>query len=119
MRTYWVYILSSRPRGTIYIGVTNSLLSRIALHRSGEASAFTSKYRVSSLVYFEAFGSIKQAIQREKSLKRYRRQWKINLVEGRNPYWMDLYPALCALPENMATCADRPAGLPTKPLDED
>ena len=102
MRTYWIYILASRPYGTLYIGVTNNLLGRVAMHRAGDGAAFTSKYGVGLLVHYEAFGDVKEAIQREKSLKRYLRQWKINLIERDNPRWLDLYPSLRALPENRA-----------------
>ena len=96
MNTYWVYILASQPRGTLYIGVTNIILGRVELHRAGKGSVFTSRYRVSMLVYFEAFGDIKEAIQREKTLKHYMRAWKINLIERENPHWVDLYPGLLA-----------------------
>lgn len=91
---YWTYILASQPRGTLYIGVTNNLLGRIELHRAGKGSGFTSKYGVAMLVWFEQFDHADEAIQREKSLKRYLRQWKINLIEQSNPQWMDLYPGL-------------------------
>jgi putative endonuclease len=94
MNTYWVYILASQPRGTLYIGVTNNILGRVELHRAGKGSVFTSRYRVSMLVYFEAFNDVKQAIQREKTLKHYVRAWKINLIERENPHWVDLYPGL-------------------------
>jgi putative endonuclease len=94
MNLYWVYILASQPRGTLYIGVTNNILGRIELHRAGKGSSFTSRYRVSMLVYFEEFNDVKQAIQREKTLKHYVRAWKINLIERTNPHWVDLYPGL-------------------------
>ena len=100
MHTYWVYILASKPFGTLYIGVTNDLLGRIEAHRGGTGSKFTSRYGIRMLVFFEAFGDIEAAIQRETSLKRYRRQWKINLIERENPHWTDLYPTLLALPGN-------------------
>jgi putative endonuclease len=96
MNLYWVYILASQPRGTLYIGVTNNILGRVELHRDGKGSKFTSRYRVSMLVYLEEFSDIAQAIQREKSLKRYLRAWKIRLIEDSNPQWMDLYPGLLA-----------------------
>jgi putative endonuclease len=96
MYTYWVYILASRARGTLYIGVTNDLLGRIGRHREGIGSKFTSRYGVHQLVWFEAFDDIEEAIQREKSLKRYLRAWKINLIEETNPHWTDLYPGLLA-----------------------
>jgi putative endonuclease len=94
--TYYVYLLASDVRGTLYIGVTNSLLFRIAQHRAGKGSVFTRKYQVRRLVWFEEHGDINDAIQREKSLKRYQRDWKFNLVERDNPHWDDLYPALQA-----------------------
>jgi len=93
---YWVYILASQPRGTLYIGVTNNILGRTASHRAGKGSRFTSRYAVSMLVYFEEFDRADEAIQREKSLKRYLRAWKINLIEQSNPQWIDLYPGLSA-----------------------
>ena len=96
MRLYWVYILASRPQGTLYIGITNDILGRVERHRAGEGSGFTSKYGVGMLVYFEEFAEVKAAIQREKSLKRYLRSWKINLIEASNPQWIDLYPGLLA-----------------------
>ena len=94
MRSYWTYILASRPRGTLYIGVTNGLIRRIEQHHAGEASAFTRRYGVHMLVWYEEFANVREAIQREKSLKRYNRAWKINLIERTNPHWLDLYPSL-------------------------
>ncbi len=96
LHRYWVYILASQPRGTLYIGVTNDILGRIELHRAGKGSVFTSKYGVTTLVWLEEFDRVEDAIQREKSLKRYLRQWKINLIEQSNPQWVDLYPGLAA-----------------------
>jgi putative endonuclease len=91
MNTYYVYILASRRNGTLYVGVTNDLVYRIARHREGEASGFTSKYKVTRLVYLEPHQSIDEAIRREKRLKKWRRQWKLNLVENFNPQWRDLW----------------------------
>ena len=85
-----VYILASQPRGTLYIGVTSNLLARLYQHRSGTVPGFTSRYRVYRLVRFEMFGDMEQAILREKQLKRWHRQWKINLIERDNPHWTDL-----------------------------
>ncbi|MFC7497862.1 GIY-YIG nuclease family protein [Enterovirga sp. GCM10030262] len=85
-----VYILGSQPRGTLYIGVTSDLLRRIWEHRSGVRRGFTHRYKVHRLVYFEQCGDMERAILREKQLKRWHRQWKINLVEERNPHWDDL-----------------------------
>jgi putative endonuclease len=94
VRSYWTYILASKPRGTLYIGVTNGLPARVEQHRAGTGSAFTHKYRVHSLVWFEEFAGVREAIQREKIIKHYVRAWKINLIERTNPNGIDLYPSL-------------------------
>jgi putative endonuclease len=107
MPTYWVYILASKPYGTIYIGVTNSLLDRIEAHHAGSSSRFAARYGVRHLVYYEPFANIEAAIQREKTLKHWVRQWKINLIERENPHWVDLYPSLLALPGNRIERASR------------
>jgi putative endonuclease len=89
---YFVYILASRPKGTIYIGVTNDLVRRIAEHRANAVPGFTQKYGVKTLVYFESTESTESAITREKQMKKWRRAWKIELIERSNPQWIDLYP---------------------------
>jgi putative endonuclease len=91
-RTYWVYILASQLGGTLYIGVTNDLVRRIYEHRHGLADGFTKTYEVHRLVYFEQFDQIEFAILREKRLKKWKRAWKIRLIEEHNPDWVDLYP---------------------------
>jgi putative endonuclease len=93
-RTYWVYILASRKHGTLYIGVTSDLSGRVYEHKAGITPGLTSRYGVHMLVYFEMFGVIEQAIAREKQLKRWRRDWKINLIERSNPNWVDLYAGI-------------------------
>jgi putative endonuclease len=85
-----VYILASQPYGTLYIGVTSDLLARLHQHRSGTVQGFTSRYKVFRLVYVEWFGDMEGAIAREKQLKRWHRNWKINLIERDNPHWTDL-----------------------------
>ncbi len=85
-----VYILASKPYGTLYIGVTSDLLFRLAQHRSDALPGFTSQYRVHTLVHFELLADIDAAILREKQLKRWHRQWKINLINTHNPHWVDL-----------------------------
>ena len=94
MRSYWVYILASKPRGTLYIGITNGIIRRVEQHREGKASSFTRKYKVHRLVWIQEFGSVREAIQREKTMKEWPRAWKINLIERENPHWIDLYPSL-------------------------
>jgi putative endonuclease len=91
MRSYYVYMLASKPYGTLYIGVTRDLLRRGAEHREGTAGGFTKRYGVNRLVWFEEHNDIRVAIQREKSLKKWPRQWKINLLERSNPHWDDLF----------------------------
>jgi putative endonuclease len=91
-RTCAVYIMASKPYGTLYIGVTGDIISRGRQHRDGEVAGFSKRYGVHRLVWFEYFGDVHLAIQREKSLKKWRRDWKINLIEQLNPHWEDLYP---------------------------
>ena len=85
-----VYILASKPNGTLYVGVTSDLASRIHAHRSGAVEGFSKTYGVDSLVYVELHESMYDAIQREKRIKRWNRAWKIRLVEKENPTWSDL-----------------------------
>ena len=94
VRAYWVYILASKPRGTLYIGVTNGLVFRVERHKAGKGSSFTRKYKVNQLVWFQEFADVREAIQREKTMKEWPRAWKVNLIERENPHWMDLYPSL-------------------------
>ena len=88
---YYVYILASKRNGTLYIGVTNDLARRVWEHREGLAEGFTKDYGVKRLVYFEAFEDINAAIHREDRLKKWKRQWKIDLIQSRNLLWDDLY----------------------------
>jgi putative endonuclease len=92
---YWVYILASRPGGTLYVGVTNDLIRRVYEHREGQARGFTKKYGVNRLVYFEAHDSIATALQREHNIKHWSREWKIDLIVSINPAWRDLYDEIC------------------------
>ena len=89
--SYWVYILASAPGGTLYVGVTNDLVRRAYQHREGLADGFTRKYGVKNLVYFEAHDTAMGAIQREKNIKHWSREWKIDLIVRDNPAWNDLY----------------------------
>jgi putative endonuclease len=85
-----VYILASGHYGTLYVGVTSNLVGRVWQHRNGVLPGFTSRYEVHHLVHFEMFREMIGAIEREKQLKRWHRQWKINLVNAANPEWKDL-----------------------------
>ncbi len=89
-----VYILASRRNGTLYIGVTNDLSRRVFEHREGRGSAFTRKYGVRMLVWYETYDMVTDAIQRETSLKRWPRKWKLDLIERFNPDWTDLYETM-------------------------
>ena len=89
-----VYMMSNRRHGTLYTGVTSALPNRIWQHREGLIPGFTKTYGLHRLVWYEPHESMVVAIQREKSIKKYKREWKINLIEHDNPYWDDLYPAL-------------------------
>ena len=90
MPAYWVYILTNKPRSTLYVGVTNDLVRRIHEHREGLIGGFTKQYGLKMLVYFEQSDTPGNAIQREKNIKHWPRQWKLNLVNGANPQWRDL-----------------------------
>lgn len=89
-RTYFVYILASQKNGTLYTGVTGDLGRRMVQHREGLIDGFTKRYNVKLLVYFECYDDPVSAITREKMIKRWRRAWKINLIQKRNPAWCDL-----------------------------
>ncbi len=89
--SYWVYLLASGAGGTLYVGVTNDLVRRIYEHRNELVSGFSKKYGVKSLVYFERHDSSLAAIQREKNIKHWPREWKIDLIVSMNPDWRDLY----------------------------
>lgn len=91
---YYVYILASQRNGTLYVGVTNDLIRRVQEHREGLVPGFTKRYGVKLLVYFEAHQEITEAILREKRIKRWQRNWKLQLIEGQNPQWLDLWPEL-------------------------
>ena len=89
-----VYILASKPFGTLYIGVTSDLTARLWQHRSGDGTGFTSRYSIHRLMRYELFEDMPTAIAREKQLKRWQRQWKINLIESDNADWHDLAAGL-------------------------
>jgi len=86
-----VYILASKKNGTLYIGVTSDLRKRVWEHQNQLVDGFTKKYKVNRLVYYEVHDNPRSAIEREKRLKKWRREWKIKLIEKQNPGWDDLY----------------------------
>ena len=91
MNEYYVYIMANKKYGTLYTGVTNHLIRRVYEHKHGMVEGFTKKYKLHHLVYFEQHIDINEAILREKIIKKWRRDWKINLIEQSNPHWIDLY----------------------------
>ena len=91
---YYVYLLASRKHGTLYVGVTNDLVRRVYEHKTKAVPGFTAKYDVSLLVWFEAHDDVSAAIAREKELKKWRRDWKIALIEADNPEWRDLWDVI-------------------------
>ena len=94
--TYYVYLLASKKYGTLYIGVTNDIVRRIHEHKSKVAAGFSKRYSVDRLVWFEIYDDPINAITREKELKKWRREWKIRLIEETNPQWIDLYPQIAS-----------------------
>jgi putative endonuclease len=90
----FVYILTNRPNGTLYVGVTSDLVRRIHEHRSGFVDGFTKRHGLKLLVYFEQFDDIRDAIQREHNIKHWSRTWKVRKILVENPDWIDLYPKI-------------------------
>jgi len=88
------YIMASEKRGTLYIGVTSNLIQRVWQHKQGIAEGFSQRYETKSLVYFEQHESIESAFLREKQMKKWRRQWKLNLIAEQNPDWDDLWESI-------------------------
>jgi len=91
MHHYFVYILCSKRNGTLYIGMTNDIIRRVEEHKAKAIPGFTRDYNVDILVYFEAYQYVDRALYREKQLKKWNREWKLNLIEKANPDWKDLY----------------------------
>jgi putative endonuclease len=94
MKDGWVYIMTNRPNGTLYVGVTNDIVRRAYEHRTGTIPGFTRRYGLHCLVWFERHEDIRTAIQREKNIKEWPRAWKARLIGQTNPYGRDLYPDL-------------------------
>ena len=90
----WVYIMTKRPNGTLYVGVTSDISRRAWEHREGVTPGFTKRYGLKCLVYTEYFDDIARALQREKTIKHWSRAWRVNLILTNNPDWEDLYDSL-------------------------
>ncbi len=91
MSSYFVYILANKRNGTLYIGFTSDLLNRVSQHKNNITKGFTKKYGVHKLVYFEQYDDYDAVLQREKQLKEWKREWKLELIEKANPLWQDLW----------------------------
>lgn len=98
MRFFYVYMLSNKRNGTLYIGMTSDLIKRIYEHKSNLVDGFTKKYGVHRLVWYEVHSTARTAIQREKQIKKWERDWKLRLIEENNPEWKDLYENLLETP---------------------
>jgi putative endonuclease len=96
-KRYFVYILANRPKGVLYVGVTNNLSQRVWQHGTKAIPGFTKRYGITRLVYFEEYASILEARERERAIKRWRRAWKFQLIESVNQVWCDLTPELIKL----------------------
>ena len=94
MQGGWIYIVTNRPNGTLYVGVTSDLARRAWEHREGVFDGFTKRYGLKRLVYVERYDDIRLAIQREKNLKHWSRTWKVRIIQAQNPNWDDLYDQL-------------------------
>jgi putative endonuclease len=91
---FYVYLLSNKPYGTLYVGVTSDLVARVWQHKTKAVAGFTSRYSADRLVWFERHETAETAIRREKQIKEWKRAWKINMIERDNPHWIDLYSGL-------------------------
>jgi putative endonuclease len=97
-RQYCVYILTTRKNTVLYTGVTSDLLKRIYEHKEDVIEGFTKRYSVHKLVHYEVYNDVQEAIKREKNIKKWNRDWKIELIEKNNPEWRDLYDDICGVP---------------------
>jgi putative endonuclease len=96
IKIFYVYIIASQKRGTLYVGVTSNLITRVYEHKNKMANGFTKKYRIHRLVYYEIAQDAKAALLREKQIKKWNRAWKLRLIEEHNPEWADLYDSLAS-----------------------
>ena len=90
----YIYIMSNKPQGTIYVGVTSDVIKRVYEHKNAYVDSFTKRYNLKQLVYYEVHDDINEAIKREKQLKNWKRVWKVELIVKMNPNWNDLYESL-------------------------
>ncbi len=95
MKNYYVYILSSKRNGTLYTGVTSDIIKRVYEHKQNVVEGFTKSYNIHMLVWYEIHDSSESAINREKQIKKWKRAWKLELIEKENPEWIDLYESIC------------------------
>lgn len=91
IKEYYVYILASKKNGTLYAGMTGNLGKRTVRHKAKNANQFAAKYDVDKLVYYEKYKNLEDAVKREKQVKKWRREWKLKLIEKQNPEWEDLF----------------------------
>lgn len=96
MKRFYVYILANKKGGTLYVGMTSDIVKRTWEHKNAVVEGFTKKYSIKRLVHYEVFDVFEEAAKREKTLKRWRREWKTNLIEVSNPDWNDLYKQITA-----------------------
>ncbi len=94
-KQFYVYMLASKRNGTLYLGVTSDIVKRVWQHKNGLAEGFTKEYGIKRLVYYEIHEDAENAIKREKQLKKWRRAWKVELIEEKNSEWRDLYADIC------------------------
>lgn len=102
MKDYYVYIMANRRNGTIYTGVTNDIIRRVYEHREGLCDGFTKKYGIKTLVWYEQTNDVQSAILREKNIKTWKREWKLNLIETLYPDWRDLYEEIAGCQPTLA-----------------
>ena len=94
-KQFYLYILASKRNGTLYLGVTSDIVKRVWQHKNGLTQGFTKKYGIKNLVYYEIYGDFENAVKREKQLKKWKRAWKLELIEAKNSEWRDLYADIC------------------------
>jgi putative endonuclease len=95
MKKFYVYILCSKRNGTLYTGVTSNLIKRVYEHKNNLVEGFTRKYNIHQLIWYEIYETAETAINKEKQIKKWKRKWKLELIEENNPEWVDLYDIIC------------------------